>query len=111
MTFAQTLKRLRLERGLSQEELAHRLGTSRQVVSRYESGARVPKISTVAAFARALEVPLSALTGEEDLFSLPGVRRPQWRRVPLLGEIACGEPLLAEENCEGYVDVHCTSNS
>ena len=64
MTFAQTLKRLRLERGLSQEELAHRLGTSRQVVSRYESGARVPKISTVAAFARALEVPLSALTGE-----------------------------------------------
>ena len=58
MTFAQTLKRLRLERGLSQEELAHRLGTSRQVVSRYESGARVPKISTVAAFARALEVPL-----------------------------------------------------
>lgn len=106
MTFAQTLKRLRLERGLSQEELAHRLGTSRQVVSRYESGTRVPKISTVAAFARALEVPLSALTGEEeDLFSLPGVRRPQWRRVPLLGEIACGEPLLAEENCEDYVDV------
>lgn len=106
MTFAETLKRLRQERGLSQEELARHLGTSRQVVSRYESGARVPKISTVSAFAQALGVPLSALTGEEeDLFSLPGVQRPQWRRVPLLGEIACGEPLLAEENFEGYVEV------
>ena len=36
---------------------------------------------------------------------MPGVERPRWQRVPLLGDIACGEPILAEENLEGYVEV------
>ena len=39
------------------------------------------------------------------MFSVPGVERPRWQRVPLLGDIACGEPILAEENLEGYVEV------
>ena len=105
MTFGASLKRLRMERGLSQEELARRLGTSKQAISRYENGARVPKISTVSALAAALDAPLTALTGEEEVFSVPGVERPRWQRVPLLGDIACGEPILAEENLEGYVEV------
>lgn len=94
-----------MERGLSQEDVARRLGTSRQVISRYESGARMPKLSTVTALAAALDAPLGALTGEAEVFGLPGVERPKWRRVPLLGDIACGEPILAEENVEGYVEV------
>ena len=77
VTFGASLKRLRMERGLSQEELARLLGTSKQVISRYESGARVPKISTVSALAAALDAPLTALTGEADVFSLPGVERPR----------------------------------
>ena len=105
MTFGKTLRRLRVERGLSQEDVARRLGTSRQVISRYESGARMPKLSTVTALAAALDAPLGALTGEAEVFGLPGVERPKWRRVPLLGDIACGEPILAEENVEGYVEV------
>lgn len=105
VTFGATLRRLRVERGLSQEDVARRLGTSRQVISRYESGARMPKLSTVTALAAALDAPLGALTGEAEVFGLPGVERPKWRRVPLLGDIACGEPILAEENVEGYVEV------
>lgn len=105
VTFGATLRRLRMERGLSQEDVARRLGTSRQVISRYESGARMPKLSTVTALAAALDAPLGALTGEAEVFGLPGVERPKWRRVPLLGDIACGEPILAEENVEGYVEV------
>lgn len=105
VTFGATLRRLRMERGLSQEDVARRLATSRQVISRYESGARMPKLSTVTALAAALDAPLGALTGEAEVFGLPGVERPKWRRVPLLGDIACGEPILAEENVEGYVEV------
>jgi len=30
---------------------------------------------------------------------------PTMRKVPLIGSIACGTPILAEENCEGEVDV------
>lgn len=36
---------------------------------------------------------------------------PKWSRSPLVGSIACGEPITAEENIEDYVDVpenvHC----
>ncbi len=30
---------------------------------------------------------------------------PQKRRIPLLGVIACGEPILADENIEEYIDI------
>lgn len=40
-----------------------------------KTGARVPKISTVSALAAALDAPLTALTGEEEVFSVPGVER------------------------------------
>lgn len=105
MSFGRLLRRLRMERGLSQEELSRKLGTSKQVISRYENGIRMPKLSTVTALAAALDVPLAALTEDTDVYALPGVERPHWRRVPLLGDIACGEPILAEENVEGYVEV------
>lgn len=105
MPFSEALRSLRRRRGLSQEELARRAGTSKQVVSRYENGQRVPKISAAAAFAQALDVPLAALVGGDDPALIPGVERPDFYRVPLLGDIACGEPILAEENVEDYVAV------
>ena len=64
--FGDNLKRIRLDRGMTQDELADLLDTSKQVISRYENGLRSPKVSTVAAFARALKVPITALTGETD---------------------------------------------
>ena len=63
-TVGQNLRALRTERGLSQEELAARLGTTKQVVSRYENGQRTPKVTVVEAIARRLGVPLAALLGE-----------------------------------------------
>jgi len=69
-TFGSRLKALRKERGLSQTALADLLGSSKQVVSRYETGQRVPKVDTVLHYASALGVPLSVLAGpdgDEDL--------------------------------------------
>lgn len=62
--FAETLKKMRKERGLSQEELAERLGTSKQVISRYESGQRIPKISMAYQLAKVLGVSLEELNGQ-----------------------------------------------
>lgn len=62
-TFGQNLRALRTERGLSQEELAARLGTTKQVVSRYENGQRTPKVTVVEAFARRLGVPACGPAG------------------------------------------------
>ena len=46
-TFADRFKQLREESGLTQEELARRLGVSKGTVGNYESGARTPRWSTI----------------------------------------------------------------
>ena len=61
--FATTLRRLRFERNMSQEEFATFLGTSKQNISRYENGEVSPKISTAAAIAEKLGVSLTELNG------------------------------------------------
>lgn len=61
-TFGDNLRNLRNGRGLSQEELAKLLGTSKQVISRYENGQRSPKVTTVADYAEKLGVSISFFT-------------------------------------------------
>ena len=66
MEFGDILKSIRRERGLSQDEMAALLGTTKQVISRDETKQRVPKVSIVAGYAIKLGVPLSLLTGGEE---------------------------------------------
>ena len=89
MEFGFNLKNLRKQRGLSQDELAALLGTTKQVISRYENNQRVPRLSVVSDYARKLGVPLRALSGEEEEPSAVS----GGRRVPILGSAACGEPI------------------
>ena len=65
MEFGDILRQIRKERGLSQDELAAMLGTTKQVLSRYETKKRVPRLSVVADYAKKLGLPLSVLSGEE----------------------------------------------
>ena len=62
--FGENLRKIRIERGMSQEELAAFLGTSKQVISRYETAQRTPKVSTVAEYAEKLGVRIATLTGD-----------------------------------------------
>lgn len=61
MNFGDKLKRLRLASGLTQDELAVKLGTSKQSISRYENSEREPNIRTAKAIASALNVSLEEL--------------------------------------------------
>lgn len=65
MAFSKNLSRARKARGLSQEELAARLGVSRQAVSKWETGEAAPDLSKLLALADALELPLDTLCGRE----------------------------------------------
>jgi transcriptional regulator with XRE-family HTH domain len=58
MTFGEKLKQVRTERGLSQQELAKLLSTSKQVISRYELGQTTPKIGVAAKWCQILGVNL-----------------------------------------------------
>ena len=64
--FGENLKRIRLERGWTQEEMANILHTSKQVISRYENGQRSPRVSVAADYADLLGVPVSKLMPEKE---------------------------------------------
>lgn len=55
-TFSSNLARLRLERGLTQEQLALEAGMTLSEISRIESQRREPRVRTIARLAEALDV-------------------------------------------------------
>ncbi|MFA5562535.1 MAG: XRE family transcriptional regulator [Eubacteriales bacterium] len=99
-------KRIRARRkalGMTLEALGRAAGTSKQTVQRYESGiiSNIPA-DKVEAMALALGTTPSALMGWEEQPGggyLPVSRK----KVPVLGRIACGEPLYAEAEYGHYV--------
>ena len=114
--FGEKLKEIRLERNMTQDELAAILGTSKQVVSRYENNQRSPKVDVVQSYAMALNVPIEYLLNnttpvksfdtKQDLPAASNIiPMPTMRKIPLVGNIACGEPILAEQNIECDVDI------
>lgn len=107
MTIKDNLKRKRLEHRLTLDEVATVVGVSRQTVQKYESGviANIPP-DKVELLAYALHTTPAVLMGwQEDVFdplSVEGILPVHQRRVPLLGEIAAGEPIFAQEEYDSY---------
>lgn len=69
------LKRLRKDRGLTQEQLAERAELSLASIQHVELGLRWVSEDSVAALARALQVPQSALFEDPDAATFPNPRR------------------------------------
>jgi transcriptional regulator with XRE-family HTH domain len=63
-TFGRSIRRLRKQRGLSQEALAEACGLSRNYISDIERGVRNPGVLVLVALAKALRVPLRELVEE-----------------------------------------------
>lgn len=96
----------REELGLSQEELAARMGyKSKSSINKIEMGVNDIPQSKVFAFAKALETTTAYLMGCDDTLPPNILPMPKTRKVPRLGSIACGTPILAAENLDGYDDV------
>ena len=56
--FAEQLIEVRIKSGLSQEELAQKMGTSQSTIARLESGASMPSMRTLSKFAKATNCEL-----------------------------------------------------
>lgn len=65
MKLNEKLFELRRKAGLSQEELADRVGVSRQAVGKWESGASVPELDKLLALCEYFQVSIGALLGLE----------------------------------------------
>lgn len=94
--------------GLSAERVAEILGVSPATIYRYENGdiEKVPG-DRLDPIAKALQTTPAYLMGWENDPTLPlnVIPMPETRKVPLLGAIACGKPIPAEENIEDYVNI------
>jgi len=64
-TFPQNLKRIRYERGIIQTELAQEIDVGSNVISKYETGDRVPAVANLVALAARLGVTLNDLIPPE----------------------------------------------
>ena len=64
MSFHETLRKIRLEKQLSQTELAELLSIDRSVISKWENGTRSPTIDQAKQIADALGIRVSELIGE-----------------------------------------------
>lgn len=105
----ENIKFLREQRGLSQESLAHMVGyKDRSSIAKIEAGLVDLSQTKIASFAAALHVTPAQLMGIEDdqAAPLPSNLVPvSFTKIPLLGQIACGQPLLAQEHIEDYIDL------
>lgn len=114
--FSDRLRSLRVASELSQSDFAKLIKLSKSSVNMYERGEREPGLDTLERIADYFNVDMDYLLGKSDIVNkscwasqLPTARNiipmPQMRRIPLLGSIACGAPILAEEHIEDYVDI------
>lgn len=109
MEIKDILKNRRTELGLTQLDVANAVGVSEATVSRWESGDIANmKRSRIASLASVLKMSPSIIMGwnEEHEAHMPSniIPMPVMRKVPLVGSIACGTPILAEENLDGDVE-------
>lgn len=93
------IKRIRKQKKMSVEKLANEVGIAKSTLSRYESGERKFPVNDIGKYARALNTSVSDLLGIDNMYE----PTKETVKVPRLGHIACGNPILAEENFEGYV--------
>lgn len=87
-------------------------------LSQYVSGKNEPGQDKLIVLAKALRVTEPWLMGydvpetKESIFSNSNIiPLPETKDIPLIGDIACGEPILAEENIEDYVKLDKTINA
>lgn len=113
MDMSERIKSRRLYLGLTQEELGLKLGLQKSAIAKYENG-RVENIkrSVIAKMAEVLECSPAYLMGwSDEINPVPALDISKFdnifpinlKKVPLLGEIACGKPIFANEERESYV--------
>ncbi len=104
MYLAKNLRFLRLKNGFSQDYIAEILGyKSYTTIQKWETGISEPSISILSSLSSVYNVDMDTLytidieSGEQ--------KSKKYNSIPLLGTIACGTPILAEQNIEDYFNI------
>lgn len=103
--FGEKIKAARKAAKMTQRELAVQIGVANTTISNWEKNASRPDPDLIELLCGILEISPSWLFGETESESQvpPGFQPlPETELLPRVGQIACGEPILAEQNIEDY---------
>nr|DAL58972.1 MAG TPA_asm: Repressor protein CI [Caudoviricetes sp.] len=98
--FNERLKTLRIQRKMTQSELAKKIYISQPAYSKYEVGTASPNPETLSKIADALDVSVDYLLGSDSQTARPG-----YIRIPVLGRVAAGIPIDAIEEVIDWEDI------
>ena len=96
MNFSESLKKLRRQKGLTQEDLAEKMGMAKSSISMYETGNRKPSFEALEAFADFFNVNMNVLTGD---------KKEKGIKIPILGRVVAGIPIEAITDIDGYEEI------
>lgn len=104
--FKDNLKYYMNLRGLDQAALADRIGVAASTVSAWYNGVKYPRVDAMQRLADALGVNMVTLQSERSeaelrVTNLVPVRR---RRIPVVGQIAAGQPIFTDNDCEEFIE-------
>lgn len=100
---------LRKEKKITQVELAKALSVSQAAVGNWELGKREPDNDTLSRIADFFHVTVDYLLGRTDdpeganTADIPDLFPIRTKKFPVLGKVACGEPMYADEEHEAYI--------
>lgn len=105
------LKRARLLADMTLDDVAQKVGVSRQTIQRYESGViqNIPS-DNIEKIAKALNVSPGMLMGWEEKTIAGTFPLNDVNRVPIIGTVRCGPGGLAYEHIDGYMMIDDSYN-
>ena len=109
------IKELRERKGINMMQAARLLNMPYTTYVNYEKGLREPTSEVLIQLANFYDTSVDYIVGrsawdaiaERPDLPLPGniIPVPEMRKIPLIGSIACGAPILADEHIEEYIDI------
>lgn len=102
MSFGTNLKKIRLEKGYTQDQLAKIVVTSRSNIANYEVDKNMPSVEMLNKLSRVLNVSTDVLLGKDKNDKVQNSTNilTDILIIPVIGKIRAGEPILARENIE-----------
>ena len=103
MHFAETMRRLRIERGLSQRELSEKMFVTRPTIARWENGSRLPDAVMITRLSQCLGVDVNTLLNvAAESEESPNVIMVDDRVIILSGGLPVLEEVLPKANVTGF---------
>lgn len=107
MTIGERIKKKRIESGFSQVDFANKIDVSKQTLYKYENNiiTNIPS-DKIEAISKVLNLSPMYIMGWEDLEQpIPKSNGYPTVRIPVLGDVAAGVPILAQQDIIGYEDI------